>query len=295
MQNTFKNLQVIQKSFRLYSTNIINTATLNPFITHHDRDTFNQQQIEHQSPATPQISKFPHARTREEVNRSGRIWGWDHKKSAVDSMIRVDQAGEFGAVTICKGQRFIMPKDPTIREIQSQEEGHLEVMQNLAGDRRVRPTIMSPIWHVAGFTLGIVTAMLGRPAAMACHKAVEDVISQHYNNQIREIYEFSTEGDEFNDFSDESLNKAKEEKLENELSEEEKRQREAEYLFTSVHQRNEVYEQELRTILKQFRDDELNHGEMAVKNQAESAPFYKELYTVIKTACRTAIWISKRI
>jgi ubiquinone biosynthesis monooxygenase Coq7 len=256
---------------RFYVT-IVNPHITSPSIS----SVVHQQQVEHQSPNIP----LGTVNTKPQINKSGRIWGWDKNKQAVDSMIRVDQAGEFGAVVICKGQSVILSNDPTISEIQVQEEGHLRVMEDLVQERRVRPTIMSPFWQVAGFALGASTALLGRPAAMACHKAVEDVISQHYNDQIREIYAFDAKED-VEDFEQDKL------------TDQEKKQRETDYLFSTAH--DQVPEKELRSILKQFRDEELHHGEMAVENDAQSAPFYSGLYNIIKSACNTAIWVSKRI
>jgi ubiquinone biosynthesis monooxygenase Coq7 len=266
-----------QQCIRAYSTILHSHNAVNPTTT-----IPHQQQIPHYSEGTP-ISA--HHQIPKQINKSGRIWGWDKSKQVVDSMIRVDQAGEFGAVVICQGQRVVLPNDLTISEIQREEENHLRVMENLIHERRVRPTIMSPFWHVAGLGLGVSTALLGRSAAMACHKAVEDVISQHYNDQIREIYQESTpEVDVDDDIPVKTEG----------LSPEEKRQKETEYLFATPHQTN-VKEQELRAVLKQFRDEELHHGEMAVENDAKSAPFYDGLYNVIKAACNTAIWVSKRI
>ncbi|KAL0483973.1 3-demethoxyubiquinol 3-hydroxylase [Acrasis kona] len=208
------------------------------------------------------------------INKSGRIWGWDDKKRRLESMIRVDQAGEFGAVIICRGQASVLVNDPVISEIQSQEENHLKVMEELVAERRVRPTILSPIWNVAGFAMGAATASLGRPSAMACHKAVEDVISEHYNDQIRDIHEMYNEPND--DFTSEKT-----------------KEQEQEYLFKT--KAVDTREEELRKVLKQFRDEELHHGEMAVENEAQSAPFYQGMYTVIKSACNVAIWLSKKI
>ena len=104
-----------------------------------------------------------------------------------ESMIRVDHAGEFGAVRIYAGQRAILgenhPKAGLLRHMHEQEEAHLARFNKLIAERRVRPTIMAPFWHVAGFALGAGTALMGEKAAMACTQAVETVIDEHYQEQ----------------------------------------------------------------------------------------------------------------
>lgn len=101
-------------------------------------------------------------------------------------MIRVDQAGEYGAARIYAGQLSVLAKDPvgpTIRHMEEQEQVHLDTFNRLARDRHVRPTALQPLWHVAGYALGRGTALMGRRAAMACTVAVEEVIDQHYAEQ----------------------------------------------------------------------------------------------------------------
>lgn len=118
----------------------------------------------------------------------GALWDTHPEKSIVDSMIRVDHAGEFGACIICKGQLSILNNDSTILEIHEQEKEHLEKFNQLINEKRVRPTVLQPIWKVGGFLLGASTSLLGRESAMACHKAVETVISEHYEDQLRKIH-----------------------------------------------------------------------------------------------------------
>ena len=105
-------------------------------------------------------------------------------------MIRVDQAGEYGAVRIYQGQLSVLAgtdAEAPIREMAEQERRHLEGFDALIADRRVRPTLLTPLWHVAGFALGAGAAMLGPKAAMACTQAVEDVIDEHYTNQADQL------------------------------------------------------------------------------------------------------------
>lgn len=83
--------------------------------------------------------------------------------------------------------------------MRDQEQHHLSTFDKLISERRVRPTALSPIWNVGAFALGMSTAMLGKEAAMACTEAVEDVISEHYNDQLRELIEQHPEDTELRD------------------------------------------------------------------------------------------------
>lgn len=102
-------------------------------------------------------------------------------------ILRVDQAGEYGAVRIYEGQLAVLGNrgvGPVIREMAEAERRHLETFNTLLPQRRVRPTLLHPLWHVAGFALGAGTALLGSRAAMACTAAVEEVIDDHYAKQV---------------------------------------------------------------------------------------------------------------
>lgn len=102
-------------------------------------------------------------------------------------MIRVDHAGELGAARIYDGQLAVFGKDhpvtPIIQTLKSQEQHHLDVFNRLVMEREVRPTALGPLWNVAGFALGAVTALISEKAAMACTAAVEEVIDDHYQKQ----------------------------------------------------------------------------------------------------------------
>jgi len=107
----------------------------------------------------------------------------------IAQMIRVDHAGEFGAQRIYEGQLAVLGKKTSsmttqIKHMASQEEEHLAAFEKLIVERQVRPTALYPLWHVAGFALGVATAMLGEKAAMACTVAVEEVIDEHYQQQL---------------------------------------------------------------------------------------------------------------
>jgi len=115
-----------------------------------------------------------------------RLPGDPDPRAALERMIRVDQAGEFGAVRIYQGQLAVLgnrPAGAAIREMAAQETRHRTAFDALLADRRVRPTLLSPVWDVAGFALGAATALLGDKAAMACTEAVEEVIEDHYARQ----------------------------------------------------------------------------------------------------------------
>lgn len=110
----------------------------------------------------------------------------------VAEMIRVDHAGEYGAVRIYQGQLAVLGGRTSttvdaIRHMAEQEKDHLKRFDDLINQRRVRPTALEPLWNVAGFALGAATAMMGEKAAMACTEAVEDVIDQHYADQIARL------------------------------------------------------------------------------------------------------------
>ena len=105
-------------------------------------------------------------------------------------MIRVDHAGEYGAVRIYEGQLAVLPPGPArdaVSEMAAQEQRHLETFEKLIVERHVRPTILTPLWRVAGFALGAVTARMGPRVAMACTVAVEEVIDEHYREQAERL------------------------------------------------------------------------------------------------------------
>jgi 3-demethoxyubiquinol 3-hydroxylase len=178
--------------------------------------------------------------------------------NALSSMLRVDHAGELAAFQIYSGQLFVLSRThpdlvPLIQEMQDQEAHHLSTFDNLVATHRVRPTVMSPIWRVAGWGLGAVTAAMGKEAAMACTSAVETVIGGHYDDQVRNLMEMEKkypEGGELN---------------------------------------------KLTSTVSQFRDDELEHRDIAIERDAEKATGYPILEKVIGGGCRAGIWISERI
>jgi len=106
---------------------------------------------------------------------------------AVAAMIRVDHAGEYGAVRIYDGQLAVLGRGRArdeVAQMAEQEQRHLKTFDALLRERRVRPTLLQPLWHLAGYALGAATALLGEEAAMACTVAVEEVIDEHYQGQL---------------------------------------------------------------------------------------------------------------
>ncbi|KAJ3788555.1 COQ7 protein [Lentinula aff. detonsa] len=177
----------------------------------------------------------------------------DEQRAALDSALRVDQAGEVAANWIYYGQHCILGKQPVtgplIQEMWDQEKKHLEVMNKMQLQHRVRPTILMEVAKIGGFGLGAMTALLGKEAAMACTEAVETVIGEHYDDQLKEM---------------ESL--------------------------PSTHPSVPL----MREVVKEFRDDELEHLDIAVINHAQRAPAHALLSTVVGAGCKVAIELCKR-
>ncbi|MBN3320949.1 COQ7 protein, partial [Atractosteus spatula] len=169
----------------------------------------------------------------------------------LDRMLRVDHAGEYGAIRIYAGQMAVLGRTqagPVIQQMWDQEKDHLKTFNELVAENRVRPTILMPFWNVAGFVLGASTALLGKEGAMACTVAVEESISEHYNSQIRALMEVDPE----------------------------------------------KYK-ELLTLIKKFRDDEMEHHDTGLEHDAELAPAYWLLKNAIQVGCKVAIYLSERI
>jgi 3-demethoxyubiquinol 3-hydroxylase len=115
-------------------------------------------------------------------------------KARLDEMLRVDHAGELAAGAIYRGQRAVLRASRTagrslaqIADQEAQEDEHLARMDALLIERRVRPSLLAPLWRAAGFGLGAATALIGEKAAHACTEAVETVIERHYAAQIDEL------------------------------------------------------------------------------------------------------------
>jgi ubiquinone biosynthesis monooxygenase Coq7 len=115
-------------------------------------------------------------------------WRPGEKRPDRESMLRVNQAGEYGATRIYAGQLAVLGRNSgaahQIARMAAQEQRHLERFDRMMAERRVRPTALQPLWSIAGFALGAATAMISEKAAMACTEAVETEIDRHYAEQL---------------------------------------------------------------------------------------------------------------
>jgi ubiquinone biosynthesis monooxygenase Coq7 len=132
----------------------------------------------------------PSPRAHPKVTGEDALPGDPSREEQIARMIRVDQAGEYGAVRIYAGQLAVLGRTGSgdvVRTMAATEREHLERFDDLVADRGVRPTALQPLWHVAGYALGAATALLGERAAMACTVAVEEVIDRHYAEQAERL------------------------------------------------------------------------------------------------------------
>jgi ubiquinone biosynthesis monooxygenase Coq7 len=128
------------------------------------------------------------------MSQSPRRPGAGAGAARLAEILRVDHAGELGAVHIYRGQRAVLGGAPgreriagQLEEMEAHEARHLARFETLLAERGVRPTLLTPLWRLAGFALGAGTALMGEKAAHACTEAVETVIGEHYANQVREL------------------------------------------------------------------------------------------------------------
>lgn len=133
--------------------------------------------------------------------RRGPRWipGDPRGKALIDRIVRVDHAGEYGATRIYAGQIAVLgdrhPAAPELRHMLEQEQEHLETFEKMVVERHVRPTALTPLWHVLGFAMGAATAAMGEKAAMACTVAVEEAIDEHYADQARVLEDLPEEAE----------------------------------------------------------------------------------------------------
>ena len=200
------------------------------------------------------------------------------QRAFLDRVVRVDQAGELGADYIYFGQYTVLASKyphlkPVLQHMWDQEIHHHNTFNKLQTERRVRPSLLTPLWKAGAFGIGVSTALIGKEAAMACTVAVETVIGGHYNQQLRVLM------NQFNDvpvYDKETGEKLKEADLPRDVA-------------TSSELR------ELKSLISQFRDDELEHLDTAIEHDAEKAVPYLLLTEVIKLVCRGAIWTAERV
>ena len=172
-------------------------------------------------------------------------------KKILEEIIRIDHAGERGAMKIYEGQLLALKtikqdndlKDK-IEEMKEQEKKHLEYFEKEIQKRKIKPTSLLPLWDLMGVTLGFGTALLGKKAAMLCTASVEEVIEDHYQNQLQ--------------------------KLGND-------------------------EKDLKAKIEKFKEDEIEHKNMAYETGVTNKGFYSIMDKVIRTGSRIAITISEKI
>ena len=172
-------------------------------------------------------------------------------KKKLEEFIRVDHAGERGAIKIYEGQLLALNtlvKDNSLKkiveEMKNHEKEHLNYFENEIKKRRIKPTKFLPLWDLLGVGLGFGSTILGKKAAMLCTASVEEVIDEHYQNQINQI---------------------------------------------------ESDEKELRNKIIKFREDELNHKDIAYNEGATKDGLYSILDKIIKTGSKIAINISEKV
>jgi ubiquinone biosynthesis monooxygenase Coq7 len=174
---------------------------------------------------------------------------YPNSKEKIQEIIRVDHAGEFGAKRIYEGQiAYTKNSDDKklIKHMLDQEAEHLEYFDSQIKDGKARPTALMPIWNGFGYALGAISAKYGNESAMLVTESVEEVIVNHYQEQI----EYLEKADPKNPL----LNK-----------------------------------------IKKFKQDEADHIHIALENNSSNARFRGTITTVVKTFCKTAIFLSKKI
>ena len=132
----------------------------------------------------------PEGPRRPAVTGEDRLPGDPTPRQTIERILRVDHAGEYGAVRIYEGQIAVLGEGrhgTVLRHMAEQERRHRTAFERHIVTRRVRPTALQPVWHVAGFALGAATALMGGRAAMACTVAVEEAIDEHYADQIARL------------------------------------------------------------------------------------------------------------
>ena len=172
-------------------------------------------------------------------------------KKKIEEFIRVDHAGERGAIKIYEGQLLALNtvcKDEklkeTIKKMKLHEKEHLDFFEEEIKKRNINPTKFLPLWDLLGIGLGFGSTLLGKKAAMLCTASVEEVIDEHYQNQINQIN---------ND------------------------------------------EKKLKEKIIKFREDELNHKDIAYEEGATKKGIYSVLDKVIKIGSKVAISISEKV
>ena len=176
----------------------------------------------------------------------------DHE--AIKRMLRVNHSGEIGANYIYRGQFKAVPTTE-IQHMWDQEKEHLRAFDSILTTTRTRPSLLRPFWELSGYAMGRVTGAVGVTSAMACTEAVETVIGNHYNDQLRELLDMKSryEGKDTSELD------------------------------------------ALMAIIKQFRDEELEHKDIAIINNSKNSPGYSLISQVIQSVCKIAIKIANKV
>lgn len=197
----------------------------------------------------------PHSRRTKPLSAS--------QQRFLDSALRVNHAGELAATLIYTAQSPPILRShphlrPLMKHMYDQEAGHFLHFNHLLAKHRIRPTAMYPVWQAAATVLGWSTGAMGREAAMACTEAVETEIGEHYNAQVRELLKWEED---------------------------------------CVARGEEVGEEMSQLIreIRRIRDEELEHLDHAVENDAKEAKPYELLTGIIRAGCRGAIKLSERL
>jgi len=167
------------------------------------------------------------------------------REQLLDQVIRVNHAGEYGAKRIYTGQMLILKslEDQEMLKIMADQEAqHLDYFDKEMQRRKVRPSLLLPMWNIMGYALGVGTALLGKTSAMVCTEAVEEVIDEHYQSQLKE----------------------------------------------------ELLPKDITKNIEKFRQEELEHHDIAKNNRGELNAGHKMLYKAIKLGCKISIGLAKR-
>ncbi len=170
-------------------------------------------------------------------------------KKTIEAMIRVNHAGEYGALRIYEGQLKVLKNSSIASELKhmlAQEKAHLEAFEEELKNHELPPTALQPLWDKAGFIIGVGSALLGKKAAMACTVAVEEVIDDHYCNQLAIL-------------------------------------------------ESHPAHKKLQQLIAQCHQEELEHRNIGLQKGAGEGKNYQAFSFAVKTACRAAIWLSKRL
>lgn len=188
----------------------------------------------------------------------------ESQKAYLDRVIRVDQAGELGANYIYAGQYFILAQryphlKKVLQHMWDQEIHHHKTFNGWQLAKRVRPSLITPLWKVGAFAMGAGTALISPQAAMACTEAVETVIGGHYNQQLSKLAQHFA----------------------------------VDHPTSTASVPNQIAS--LTNTIKEFRDDELEHLNTAVEYDSHKAVPYIVITETIKGICKVAIWAAERI